>query len=158
MASSRKLTGDIGLLVGIGNIFQAERQPLHHAEVARREIQRFFQIIVSKGDGRPRSQPANRKHDATMRIGKSHGKYPCCKKTARIIAEFNLRRVAGKPRSFPVIIFILGSYVCNVGDHPDVPEVACNRIVRLAFKIYPVRRAVKRLFSSGVRRWQVCFV
>ena len=53
-------------------------------------------------------------------------------------------------RLFLVIIFILGSYVCNVGDHPDVPEVACNRIVRLAFKIYPVRRAVKRLFSSGM--------
>ena len=37
-----------------------------------------------------------------------------------------------------------------VGDQPDASEVACNRIVRLAFKIYPVRRAVKRLFSSGV--------
>ena len=40
-------------------------------------------------------------------------------------------------RPFLVIIFILGSYVCNVGDHPNVPEVACNRIVRLAFKFTP---------------------
>ena len=79
---------------------ERERQPLHHAEIARREIQRFFQIIVSKGDGRPGSQPANRKHDATMRIGKSHGKYPRCKKTARIIAEFSLRRVAGQNRGY----------------------------------------------------------
>ena len=51
---------------------EGERQPLHHAEVARGEVQRFLQIVVSEGDGRPRCQAADGKGEAAVCVGECH--------------------------------------------------------------------------------------